>query len=76
MCQDLVHWLDGMEWQMHDGSAMQLFKTRAENMLEFAGDAGQIVTCDCKLEALQSCQHKFIKIGDYRSKQYVQLRIV
>ena len=45
-------------------------------MMEFAGNAGQVVTCDCKLEAVQQRQHKFIKVCDHRSKQYVQLRMV
>ncbi len=32
---------------------MQVPKVCAKQKLEFAGDAGQVVTCDCKLEAVQ-----------------------
>ena len=49
----LVDQLDGTEWHLHDVSAAQVCKVRAKQTLEFAGDAGQIVTRDCKLEAVQ-----------------------
>lgn len=48
----LVEQIDSTEWHLHDVSAMQMLKMCAKQMLEFAGNAGQVVTRDCKLEAV------------------------